>query len=114
MVEGVYKIFVDGRCRQPRSRIGIGKDEGGGCVGDVVGFGEWIAAICIRSSVLWSILHGEEQTYTVPVSFKAILDVAGANPDSGVDAAAVPEVSATANEYVKYMEDMVTCMFQRS
>ena len=80
----------------------------------MVSFGEWIAATSIRSSVLWSIFHGEEQTYTVPVPFKAILGVAGASPDSGVDAAAVPDVSATANKYVKYMEDMVTCIFERS
>lgn len=58
--------------------------------------------------------YGEEQTYSVPVTFEAILDVAGARPESDADAAAIAEVSATANKYVKYMENKVTCMFHRS
>ena len=80
----------------------------------MVGFGNWFAATCIRSSVSWIILHRKEQTYTVLVTFKAILDVAGARPESDVDAAAVAEVSATANKHVEYMEETVTCMFQRA
>ena len=70
--------------------------------------------VCYYSHTLVSLLEHiawRGQTYTVPVTFKAILDVAGARPDCDVDAAVVAEVMATAYKYVKYMEVTVTCMF---
>ena len=37
-MEGLHEALVDGRCRKPRRRFVIGKAEGGGRIGDVVGF----------------------------------------------------------------------------